>query len=145
MGDFCERNRKGVWMISDTRMPSSKRGPEIMKALLSQSQYGEIKYGPLGSLHVLYIVQGLSKNFELIKQMKEIRNVEESVRNTAAHEIVSVTDDWIYKKVGMHAQDICRLLEKLVIAAGIHIQSRDWDSYDTMNHDIIRALLLPRA
>lgn len=45
----------------------------------------------------------------------------------------------------MHAQDICRLLEKLVIAAGIHIQSRDWDSYDTMNHDIIRALLLPRA
>ena len=145
VGDFCERNRKGVWMISDTRMANSKRGPEIMKALLSQSQYGEIKYGPLGSLHVLYIVQGLSKNFELIKQMKEIRNVEESVRNTAAHEIVSVTDDWIYKKVGMHAQDICRLLEKLVIAAGIHIQSRDWDSYDTMNHDIIRALLLPRA
>lgn len=73
--------------------------------------------------------------------MERIRSVEEQVRNIAAHEIVSVTDDWLYRKVQLHAQDIIRLLEKLVLRAGIRVQSKDWKSYDQMNQDIIRALL----
>lgn len=143
--EFCELDKNGVWKISDHKMSTSKYGKDIKKALQNQSQSMEIKYGPLGSVHILYIFRELSQNTKLVDQMESIRKIEASVRNTAAHEIVSVTDDWIYKKVGVHAKDIFRLLEKLVIAAGIHVQNDDWNSFDVMNQDIITALAIPLA
>ena len=143
--EFCELDKNGVWKISDHKMSTSKYGKDIKKALQNQSQSMEIKYGPLGSVHILYIFRELSQNTKLVDQMESIRKIEASVRNTAAHEIVSVTDDWIYKKVGVHAKDIVRLLEKLVIAAGIHVQNDDWNSFDVMNQDIITALAIPLA
>lgn len=141
VSDFCEQDSQGVWKISPWRMERSQQGPRIFAALESQSKDGEVRRGPLGSVHMLWIFRELAASSDLVEQMERIRSVEEQVRNIAAHEIVSVTDDWLYRKVQLHAQDIIRLLEKLVLRAGIRVQGKDWKSYDQMNQDIIRALL----
>ncbi len=141
VSDFCEQDSQGVWKISPWRMERSQQGPRIFAALESQSKDGRSEEGRW-DLSICFGYFGeLAASSDLVEQMERIRSVEEQVRNIAAHEIVSVTDDWLYRKVQLHAQDIIRLLEKLVLRAGIRVQSKDWKSYDQMNQDIIRALL----
>ena len=139
--DFCERSGQGVWMISIARMEADEQGRKILTALRHQSQTSEIREGPLGSIHILWLFKELVGTSDLVKQMVEIRTVEQRVRNIAAHEIVSVTDTWLYKQTGFHAKDIVKLLEQLVLCTGIRVQKKDWDAYDSMNQDIIRALV----
>ena len=67
-------------------------------------------------------------------------NVESKLRNIAAHEIESVTDDWIYKQTKLHAEDIMKLLKRLVGYAGIKAQAEYWNSYTDMNRVITKEL-----
>jgi hypothetical protein len=58
------------------------------------------------------------------------------VRNVAAHEIVSVTDEWFRKRAGKSAQEIFADIRYLIVKAGINIKREQWNSYDQMNDQI---------
>ena len=78
--EFCELDKNGVWKISDHKMSTSKYGKDIKKALQNQSQSMEIKYGPLGSVHILYIFRELSQNTKLVDRwnlFEKLRQVSE--------------------------------------------------------------------
>ena len=77
----------------------------------------------------------------LLQTMREIRTVETKVRNLAAHEIVSITDDWIYKRCEHSSSQILKKIKKLTEFSGINIKDSIWDSYDEMN-DIIASYLI---
>ncbi len=67
----------------------------------------------------------------------ELRKVEEKMRNLAAHEIVSVTDNSIQNETGLHGCEIMERIKKYFSYTSFDIKEEYWDSYDQMNTSII--------
>ncbi|MCM1326301.1 MAG: hypothetical protein NC094_04340 [Bacteroidales bacterium] len=107
---------------------------------------GGFKYGPVYSSQIAQIITAKCNDFELKRKINEITYIEGRVRNVAAHEIVSVTDEWILErtkdvnKAGKSAQEIFEILKYLMREAGIRVQKEDWQSYDKINERIIQWL-----
>lgn len=83
------------------------------------------------------LILEFSEDEHLKKIVEELRKVEGSVRNLAAHEMVSLNEDEIKKRTGMSTEDIVRNIRELFGYSGIAIQDDDWKSYDHMNKRII--------
>ena len=69
-------------------------------------------------------------------KVEEMVEIEKSIRNIAAHEVVSVTEEWIQKRTGKTVKGILELVRTLVFYAGIKVEHRAWESYDEMNQRI---------
>ena len=65
--------------------------------------------------------------------------VEHKARNKAAHTIVSVSNKWVEERTGRSPTDIIKLIKKISLRCGV-CSEKDWDSYDSMNEKIKRAL-----
>ena len=91
------------------------------------------KFGPVYSVHLVVLMQNLSKDPRLVQALEEMREIEQKVRNIAAHEIVSVTDEWFIRNTGKSAKEIMKLIKELFVFSGIKITKEDWNSYDIMN------------
>ena len=63
-------------------------------------------------------------------KVEEMVEIEKSIRNIAAHEVVSVTEEWIQKRTGKTVKGILELVRTLVFYAGIKVENRAWESYD---------------
>jgi len=71
----------------------------------------------------------------------ELDDREEKVRNPAAHEIVSMSEERIKKMTGgKGTEDIMGLLRNAFKYTGIGIRSEDWDSYERMNEKILQRM-----
>ena len=71
---------------------------------------------------------------------ENIRSIEVSVRNLAAHQIISITDVMIKALTGFTGIQIMNQIKELFSYTGIKIGSDDWNSYDKMNQQIIDAI-----
>lgn len=100
---------------------------------------------PLGN-EVIYasqiakIIHFKSTDRALLEKIDEILEIEKMLRNVAAHEIVSVTNQWIRKKTRRSVESIFSLIKYLTRRAGINAKEEDWNSYDKMNGDILLLL-----
>ena len=71
----------------------------------------------------------------------DLRMIEERVRNVAAHEIVSLSEERIKKMTeGKDTGEIMRLLKEAFKYTGIGVSSQDWNAYEEMNEKIIQAM-----
>ena len=82
----------------------------------------------------------MSDDSALKEKANDLIEVEQKVRNVAAHEIVSVTEEWILKRIGKRPDDIMNIIQYLCSKAGIGSKKEDWNSYDDMNQKIIHEL-----
>lgn len=105
---------------------------------------GGFRFGPVYSHHLEKLIQRKCQNQEISEKVKTITEIESRVRNVAAHEIVSVTDEWIQDKTkgaARNALDIFTIIKQIIDYAGVVSEdSRAWDSYGTMNEMIIEYL-----
>ena len=92
------------------------------------------------SSQLAVLIQNCAENHEVVDIVTELRNVEAKLRNTAAHEIVSITDEIIKKKLGYSGKHIMDMIKKAFIYADFNVKKENWDSYDEMNEVIIRAM-----
>ena len=69
--------------------------------------------------------------------VESLRGVERNIRNLTAHEIISVTDDFISKKTGLTSKKIVDNIKKALSHSGVKIKTDDYKSYEFMNEDII--------
>lgn len=104
--------------------------------LLNQAFYGNFRMGPVYSSQVAKIICQKSNDAALIRNVSEIAEVERKVRNPAAHDIISVTDEWIQRETKKTVPEILAILKYLVRRSGIHVKEEDWNSYDRMNDQI---------
>jgi len=82
-------------------------------------------------------------DLKLIETLRKIHNVERKMRNPAAHEIVSITDEKIRIETGMKSKEIFNAIKWLVdefIFRDNKSQDTLWDSYNKMNREIIKEL-----
>lgn len=132
-------NKNGKYIWSEKKL---KKHEEILKIL--QAEYkNNFKYGDLSADHFKYIILGMVKTKDIKEVVENLRNVEQSVRNIAAHEIVSVNEDFIKDKTktsekpeGYTSRQIIKDIKTALHHAGINISNEDYNSYKQMNEDI---------
>ena len=92
---------------------------------------------------VLDYVRKALKDDKLKNDVEAIREIEERMRNLAAHEIVTITDDNVptYLGKGVTISGIYSDLQYLTQMA-LKVKKENWSSYDEMNRMICDKLLL---
>ena len=104
--------------------------------------YGEYRGGFVASDQLTKMICSFDNNAACKKAFDEFRAIEETVRNIAAHNLVSITDDWIKSKCGCSAKQIVKKLKSLAVISGIKITNESWESYTAMNTVIKKTFLL---
>lgn len=104
--------------------------------------YGKYRGGYVVSDQLTKMICKFDTDPACKKAFDEFRGIEEAVRNIAAHNLVSITDDWIKSKCGCNINQIVKKLKSLVVISGIKVTSDSWDSYAAMNTLIKEAFLL---
>lgn len=101
---------------------------------------GNFKEEPVYSHHLAALIRQTCKDSVLIQRVEKMLETEQKVRNVAAHEIVSVTDEWFQKATGKTAGVIFSDIKYLVERSGISVKKESWRSYDQMNEKIVSYL-----
>lgn len=125
--DYCTQDPKGVFRWDEEKLQQS----ELLEIL--DREYGRFRFGPVYSIHIATLIRNKCSNRQLIQKVKEMIEIEQAVRNVAAHEIVSVTDEWFREKTGKSAKEILSVIKYLIGMAGLKVEKSSWDSYDKMN------------
>ena len=132
--DYCTTTSAGVRKWDREKLKETK----VLTAL--QKDFKNFDYKNVYSVHLVSIINGLSTDADLKKLVQDLRMVEENIRNLAAHEIISVTDDTIKKKTGFTSKAIMDKIKQCFQHSGITIKKEYWNSYDDMNTIIITAM-----
>lgn len=131
--DYCIRNDKtGAYKLVTEKLEKDETGIKILDCLNSVFKSG-YKETILTSAQLAPLIMEFSKDDALIKTVSNIRKCEEAARNLAAHEIVSVTEEWIKRQCGISSGEIMKSLKTLCRESGIKADESAWNSYKTMN------------
>lgn len=135
LDDCCTRDKRNV--LQWDRKKLEQMG---LFQMLNAEYNGAFRLGIVYSSQVAKIICNRCNDVKLKQKVEEITKVEGKVRNPAAHDIISVTDDWILQETQKRASEILEILKYLVQKSGIHVKKEDWHSYDAMNEKIERYL-----
>lgn len=113
---------------------------KIKEILDASYNNGRFNGGWVKSIHMYTLIKGLIKEPAVLECVDKLRTVEGNVRNTAAHNMVSVSDAWVKKKTGLSSEEIITQIRKAFTFTSYNIRSSEWDSYERMNEDIISSI-----
>ena len=98
------------------------------------------RFGPVYSYHLNTIVQAKCTDALMAQRVQELVNVEQKVRNLAAHSIVSATPEWVKERTGKTVDEIMEIIKYICEKVGIADSQESWRSYVRMNKKIIERL-----
>ena len=118
------------------------KAPEIDTILNNaySKEYRNFDYSFIKSDHLLKIIENKISDKDILILAQEIRDIEQTVRNIAAHQIAIIDNDYILKETKLSASKICDKLKKLFNCTCRHINDDCWNSYDYMNNYIIERI-----
>ena len=80
----------------------------------------------------------MAKAFDIAQKLKE---VEQKIRNKAAHQMVSVTENKIQEITNMTSDGIMKKIRELFTYSDINVPKQGgWNSYELMNDSIIEKI-----
>lgn len=147
--DYCEERQRnsGHWKLKRYKLQ------KMDSALLD---YCDRKFSPQGfrdcdlSCYTLLPMiefdcgpKGRYPNEAVLKKARDMRNVEESIRNRAAHNIVAVKEEQFTREAGISSATLMRDMRwwyKYVYPHYFPADADPWDSYNKMNEEIINCL-----
>lgn len=137
--DYCSKNG-GVRKWNRNLLEDSEILRVLDETYQERNRNGEgfRTGGPVSSDQLVILIDHFAQDSKVKKLAEDLRMVEENVRNMAAHEIVSISDEDIEKYTGFRAEQIMEKIHELFKYTGFSIQDTVWDSYDNMNEIIIR-------
>lgn len=116
-------------------------GNADLKKIFSNAYPGGLRAGDITNDNLRKLITTLCENADTVEKVESIEAVERWVRNPAAHEIVSITDEAIQKKAGITSGKIIATIKILVDRYVIKGRYKNvWNSYDAMNQTIIDAI-----
>ncbi len=139
--DLYTKKVKGKRQWSIAKLKEKVKGKEIYRVL-------DGKYKPnfnptmISSDHLNTLISYYSKEARLIEIAENLRLVESKIRNMAAHEIVSITDEKIKEETGFTGAQIMDKIIEIFTFTGIKIPTDAWHSYDKINQAILNAMNL---
>lgn len=114
------------------------KGTEIDEIL--NKKFWNFRYDAIYSANLLCIIEQKCMDSLLIQRVQELVEIESKVRNVAAHNIVSVTPEWIKERTGKSITDIFWLLKYICEEVKINTRKENWNSYNIMNNKIMEEL-----
>lgn len=135
---YCTYDRR-----KDTHILNANKLPqEILDNYYNPEFGGGYHDSPLAIVNMLPLITYLQKNGKKSSiDFLKLREVEEHIRHKAAHELISLDEEDIKKKVGITVQSITRMVQKLFIETFSGYKGKvDWNSYETMNNMILESL-----
>lgn len=139
--DLCTSDRQGNYRWNPTRL-QEKGNPNIEKISAALCPLLNFKNNSFPTSFQLFriIEELLVEDTELLKTATLLRETEEKLRNQAAHQIVSVTEESILENTGYSGERILNALKKGLEKCGMNIHREDYKSYDQMNQKIIECM-----
>jgi CRISPR type III-A/MTUBE-associated protein Csm6 len=137
--DYIRTDKSGIkkW---DSNKPMD---PEIFNTLNEGYTMG-FQYGYVKSVHFVKLIDHFGANDQkVVALVDSVRKIEEDVRNKAAHEMVSITNENIIRYTGCSAEEIMEKLKSLIKYSSIDVKPEYWNSYDQMNEIIIHRISMP--
>ncbi len=114
-------------------------GTQVLAEL--QKGYGmPFKYGYISSDHLRILIEAFSEDTQLKVLVKELRQVEENIRNLAAHQIVSITEKTIRELTGFTGKQIMDKIKAMFSYTDMNLQKGCWKSYDEMNQLLLKSM-----
>ena len=137
---FCRRFGEGKRILSIDRMSGNPLGERILGILEEAFKgYGGYHNSDLSPAQLVPVIEAMSNDESLKKRVKDLRNAEQNCRHMAAHEIVSVTEEWIKERCGLTPSDILAELNGIAEYIGVK-RSEITGSYEKMNELIKESL-----
>ena len=139
VNDYCNNIKKKDGS-NQRRWSGNKLMNTEVENVLNTAFSGSFKLGDVYSVHIKALIEHFSTDIQLNELISNLRLVEEKIRNTAAHDIVSVTEKVIEERTGFSAEKIMKMIQKLFSYTGIKVKKEYWDSYDLMNQEILEKI-----
>lgn len=130
--DYCKKG-SGSW-------DEKKLAGTDIERILKKEYNDRFRYGNVYSDHLHTIIMEKSDDEKLKGLVRALREVEKNIRNTAAHEIIAITDDDIKKRTALTGIEIMNAVKELFCYVGLALDDADWNSYDRMNNEIIKKI-----
>lgn len=139
VNDYCNNIKKKDGS-NQRRWTGDKLMNTEVESVLNTAFSGSFKLGDVYSVHIKALIEHFSTDMQMNELISNLRLVEEKIRNTAAHDIVSVTEKTIEERTGFSADKIMKMIQKLFSYTGIKVKKEYWDSYDLMNQKILEKI-----
>lgn len=137
------KNDREEWSERKLRDKNDKCAEDVLN-ILEFKYNNNFSFKNVSSDNLLEIIvsKDTSNDKTLSDISQKLRSIESSVRNLAAHQIVSITDDSIKKvtQIAISAEGIMKLIKKLFAYTSFNIKEDMWNSYDAMNYEIIKRI-----
>lgn len=127
------------YKLKRNKLENNELGRQLLKKIDKEFEnYGGFRdNSDYSSIHLFIAIETFIKNDQtLVNDAKLLREVESNARNFAAHEIVSITEEWLEKRCGLNAVRILKILKNIAEKSSEVIKSDYWDSYKNMNEMI---------
>ena len=134
--EFCEYNSKiNSYIWSQEKLEGNTQTTEWV-SIWKERFKGDFKFGFVSSQTLLYLIleYGNENEKTLANQLREI---EDKIRNIAAHQIKAVTDELIKRVVRKDSRTIVKLFKDMFKCTDIETSKNTWNSYRDMNDYII--------
>lgn len=138
INDYCEV--KKYKRVSRRQWSESKLQGTEEKQVLDKAFQGKFNGTDIYSVHLKYLIDHFSDNSTLKELVEKLRSVEEQIRNDAAHDVISVTEETIIQKTGFTSTKIMQMIQNLFYYTGISVKKEYWKSYDEMNMRILKEI-----
>ena len=97
-------------------------------------------YSHFVNSHALIILIEEYCDKEVADICRNLRHVEEKIRNKTAHQIVALTPKKIEEETDFRPEYIMRDIRRLFQYTDIPVKEKQWDSYDFLNEEILRRM-----
>lgn len=138
INDYCEV--KKYKRVSRRQWSESKLQGKEAKQVLDKAFQGKFNGTDIYAVHLKYLIDHFSDNSTLKELVEKLRSVEEQIRNDAAHDVISVTEETIIQKTGFTSTKIMQMIQNLFYYTGISVKKEYWKSYDEMNMRILKEI-----
>ena len=138
INDYCEV--KKYKKVSRRQWSESKLQKTEVKQVLDKAFQGKFNGTDIYAVHLKYLIDHFSDNSTLKELVEKLRSVEEQIRNDAAHDVISVTEETIIQKTGFTSTKIMQMIQNLFYYTGISVKKEYWKSYDEMNMRILKEI-----
>ncbi|MCD8180968.1 MAG: hypothetical protein LUF26_05755 [Firmicutes bacterium] len=137
--NYCAKVN-GHFILSEEILRQTDKGLEILNILdnefVKRGGFREIEWS---TAQLEPVISEMSDDEKIKKYANVIRKAEYTLRNPAAHTIISVGDDLIQRQIDMSGADLYDVIKKMAVRIGL-VPKTVWNSYDEMNELILNKL-----
>ena len=112
-------------------------GSDILMILTNKYGSSFDSSSNIKSDNLIHIIRSKITDKEIVELAEDIREVEYSIRNVAAHQIACIDENFISSSINMKPIEVINKLKRLFQYACQSVSNDHWNSYDRMNDFII--------